>query len=828
MPDFRLGRTVTAALVLGIAGLLPLIFQAFLQESQIMGQRKIFLVVTGSLVLAWIIDAVLNRTRKRRQSPPATGPQRSHRTARRAYVIPSAIPPPPGHLVGRDEELRTARHYLSGSANGDAVRTVVIMGDPGVGKSALAITAAHALVDEYVDGQIFIRLDSQNNSTAFVLQRLLAALYDPNDEKPAKISDLDFYRHRTAGRRLLVVLDNVTSNIDLQAALPNSRQSSLIVTTREHVIDVDGNRLDLTLRPLDVHASRELLVALLGEARVRAEPEAVSTLVTDVHGYPAAMRIAGAVLATRVNWSLEHALVRRDDVTRARGGGSAQGPFDSILDLAFALLTEPEQDCLRLVGVAEERTLAPWMLLAMSRTVEGRQAAALSSESAAERVLETFSRVRLAERRFDAPSGVTNYRIPAYVHAYAARQAPGKLNKRQQRSAREELKAERLSRFRQNPDYIVRTKVYRLLDAGELTAALESARQTVALAEEILGSAETNSGAATNAALGHALAQAALAEVYSELGWLDEAQTFARSGLAASTGQPPGVVRALRVLGGVARKRGQAAEAVAHLRDAASACGQLNDPAEYIRVQRELSVAFVLAGQNDEALNAIEKAASLCDQIGEKGFRRKPGVLWASAVVLTRLKSYAPAEEQLAMAETLLSATNVDDEHPARSQRLWRPWIRYENAVLALNTGRLEQCRESALMALDDFTAMNHRYGSAQARLVFGIACLKDGRVGRAVPALEESLDNLRSCGDRRRAAHAALALASAYFATQRQHDAERLFRSAEDSLVVLGDKRGHAAATRHRKQLEADSADAMHHPTGPAIATALEHDLVA
>jgi tetratricopeptide (TPR) repeat protein len=821
----RLGRTFTTTALLVVAVVLPLFVQFLAQGSQHTAQQRIFVVVAGSLAVAWVIDGVLRRTRGHRQRPASGNARPPARPVRRAYVVPFDLPSPPGLLVGRDAELRLVRQHLTQSAVDETVpRAVVIMGDAGVGKSGLAITAAHALMDEYADGQIFIGLDSRQN-TAYVIQRLLVALRDPNDEQPENVADLAFYRHRTKGRRLLVVLDNVTSKVNLTEVLPNSRRSSLIVTTRDPVIAINGNRLDITLEPLGIQASHELVTALLGTARVNAEPDAVRTLVEDVRGFPAAIRIAGALLSTRRNWSLHNALDRRVEVTGIRRGAGDEGPFDGILDLAFALLTEPERLCLCLLGLSPQRTVSPWMLAAMSSSLAHAQMP--SSEAAAERVLENFAQVRLADRRLDTPAGVMTYRIPSYVHRYAAFQAHSRLKKSDVTRAGQALMEERRSRASREADEIVRTQVYRLLEAGELTAALETARQTVAFSQESAPGG-SNAGRVSDSAGGLALAQTALAEVYSELGYFDEAQALASTGRAGGAQRPGAVVRALRVLGGVARKRRHLADAVVLLREADQVCQELDDPTEFIRVQRELAVALALAGDYVEAMRVVRHAENLCDQIGEQGLRRKPGVLWAFAVVLRVQGLYAAADDKLDVADNLLSVSDAGADHPARSERLWRPWVRFERATVALNDERAEQCRESAVMALDDFAAMNHRYGAAQARHLYGIACLRDNRLRRAVPALEESLDDLRACGDRQKEAHVALALASAYYATQRFRDAESLFRAAESSFDVLGDEQGSAAATRQRKLLETNSGDRRHRADEPLVTAAWEYKFVA
>src|SRR4029077_816912 len=77
-----------------------------------------------------------------RVSPPDTLPAR--------ISPPDTLPPETAEFVGREEELS----QLIGE-QGDAPRVSVIVGMPGVGKTALAVHAAHLLAGQYPDGVLY-------------------------------------------------------------------------------------------------------------------------------------------------------------------------------------------------------------------------------------------------------------------------------------------------------------------------------------------------------------------------------------------------------------------------------------------------------------------------------------------------------------------------------------------------------------------------------------------------------------------------------------------------------------------------------------------------
>ena len=70
-----------------------------------------------------------------------------------------SLPPDAEVFTGRDEELDLITAAVSGTARAGVVVTVrAIEGMPGVGKTALAVHAAHLLREEFPDRQLFIDL----------------------------------------------------------------------------------------------------------------------------------------------------------------------------------------------------------------------------------------------------------------------------------------------------------------------------------------------------------------------------------------------------------------------------------------------------------------------------------------------------------------------------------------------------------------------------------------------------------------------------------------------------------------------------------------------
>ena len=201
-----------------------------------------------------------------------------------------------GHFVGRETTLTQLTTLLTAPSG---ARAVALVGMGGVGKSTLAIHAAHALREHFVDGVLWANL-----ATAHPLQVLqvwaLALGYDFSG-----ITDLESraaaVRGVLANRCCLMVLDDVRSAEVVRPLLPGTASCSILMTTRDHDIATVLNLQPFALGELPIAAGRQLLSEILGEARVRAEAEAAEHICRLVEGYPLALEII-AKLLVRNRW----------------------------------------------------------------------------------------------------------------------------------------------------------------------------------------------------------------------------------------------------------------------------------------------------------------------------------------------------------------------------------------------------------------------------------------------------------------------------------------------------------------------------------------------
>src|SRR5205823_6239655 len=129
------------------------------------------------------------------------------------------------------------------------------------------------------------------------LSGFLRALGMPGEQVPAGLdAAAKAYRELLTDRRVLVVLDNAASADQIRPLLPNVGGCLALVTSRDAL---GGGMAGVHRLVLDVLApddARELLIQLLCEQRVAAEPAAAAELARLCAHLPLALRIAAANL----------------------------------------------------------------------------------------------------------------------------------------------------------------------------------------------------------------------------------------------------------------------------------------------------------------------------------------------------------------------------------------------------------------------------------------------------------------------------------------------------------------------------------------------------
>lgn len=220
-------------------------------------------------------------------------------------AVPRHLPAAPAKFCGRTDALEWLdAHALVADAERGVPAVVAVDGTAGVGKTALALHWAHANAERFPDGQLYIDLRGHTKggtpiAPSEALSRLLGALAVPLDAIPADEEQrAGAYRSATAGKRLLIVLDNAATSEQTAPLIPGTPGCTVVVTSRNALpgLVVGHGAQVLTLDVLADDEALGLFEALLGADRTGADPSATTAVAVLCGRLPLALRIVAAKL----------------------------------------------------------------------------------------------------------------------------------------------------------------------------------------------------------------------------------------------------------------------------------------------------------------------------------------------------------------------------------------------------------------------------------------------------------------------------------------------------------------------------------------------------
>jgi tetratricopeptide (TPR) repeat protein len=276
---------------------------------------------------------------------PPSMPQRN------PLLQPSQLPPP-SPLMGRDADLRAMDAARSS-------RMILVTGQPGVGKTALAVNWAHAVRADFPDGVLLADLRGHAAdgpaTVSEALGRFLRALGIDTRQSPTDLAELtNLYRSIMIDKQMLVILDDALTAAQVSPLLPSCPASVAVVTSRQRLssLAARGARV-IQLDRLDTDAALELLSRTIGSERALAEPHAARELVELCGRHPLAICIAGARLAARSRWPVSEmveAMVHERERLAALTMEEDM-PVRTALDLSYSALPTETARLYRLMGL---------------------------------------------------------------------------------------------------------------------------------------------------------------------------------------------------------------------------------------------------------------------------------------------------------------------------------------------------------------------------------------------------------------------------------------------------------------------------------------------
>jgi DNA-binding SARP family transcriptional activator len=691
------------------------------------------------------------------------------------------LPPDISDFAGRQDVIdwitRTAGEHAGAPVH------VVLHGPPGCGKSAVAVHAAARL--RRPDGRLYAALGARPPGA--VLEDLLRSLGCPDGAVPPGLDErVRLYRSMTAGKRLLVVLDDAADEAQVRPLLPTGPGSLTLVTSRSSMAGLEAARA-YELGVLDPDEAVAMLGGVAGHERVRAEPEAAARIVRLCGHLPLALRIAGSRLARKPGWTLAHLAGRLGDERRRLDELSAGDlAVRGSLALGYRGLPDRERRLLRGLGALSAPDFAPWVLDADLEPLA--EAGLLQSRGLDEAGQERYgwhdlTRLYAAERLAEedgGPGAVLAARAGAILER--TRQARASLLPAEPGTGRTEVHPPEPSpqagaslRAGWSPESGASLRTGWSPESGA------SLRTGWLRQESRWLSAERRFLVATVADFHHAgLYEAAwrlafyLTPLFELGAYHDDWHTTTATGLdaARAAGHRHGEALLLRGLADLHLAEGRTEAAAAALR----AAQPLVHGLELARLTLRLGLVQT---RRAEAERAFVRALGVFEEAGDRRGR---------ADALRALGALRGEERSL---DESLAAYQALGDPRGESEAL------LDLARLHLAAGRHPRARDCAERRLGINRRLGDRLPEAAAQLVLAEIARAEGAAGEAADAARAALETFRAYGDRRNAAQALLSLARAA-SDLGDHDGEvdALMR-AMGEFDGLGDEPGKAEAER-------------------------------
>jgi tetratricopeptide (TPR) repeat protein len=657
---------------------------------------------------------------------------------------PRQLPADTSAFTGRVTELARLRALadLVASDISEGVVTTAIDGMAGVGKTALAIHAGHALSDRFPDGQLFLDLRgcSQGGTPrepADALAAVLRAFGIPPQQIPADLDErAALYRHRLAGTRTLIVLDNAAAEAQVRALLPGDRGCLVVVTSRKRLKALDDAH-PVQLDVLPMADAVRLLREVAGRGRTEANDPLLEQIAVLCGRLPLALRIAAALVRSNSAWNLRRLADRLSDrrashELEAFSDGDRQ--LTAVFDLSYQSLTDDQRGLFRRLG------------LVPGPDIDAHAAAALvdTDTAEAERLLQ-----HLVDHNLLTEPAPGRYQM----HDLASRHA-------RDRTDRDDCAADRDGALR------------RLLHYYQHTAAFADAQISRHTRPGPLGAAPTCAPALPTPDAGRA--------------WLriERTNLLACIELAAGRGWDAAVIGLTAGSATLLRTDGPWPQALALHTEAVAAAERCGSQPDQAAAMTELGVARRLTGDYTGAARTLTQAMDLYRGLGI--VRGEADAMIELGTLHRLIGDYPSATRDLEPTLKL-----YHDLHDLRGQAN----AMIELGVIRRLTGNYPDAAHDLKAALEIYRDLKDSRGQANALTRLGAMSYLTGDYTEAARDLDAALELYRGLSDRLGQANVLSRLGSLHYLTGDCPGATRDQEAALELYRGLGDRLGEAYA---------------------------------
>ncbi|MFD7080362.1 tetratricopeptide repeat protein [Streptomyces sp. NPDC059918] len=319
-------------------------------------------------------SARVPRQPSRTAAPQLRGTDRSAEARRRSVLEQSfgQLPQTTAAFTGRRAELTRIAQWVQAARASTETRPVVVVlhGEPGVGRTALALRAADALRDQFRGACVVdLRGGSLSGEAPLPLREALLHLLNrlgapreqllfregaSADQQVRRLGEL--YHQHLQGLPVTVLLDDAVDAEQVRTLAPERSESLVLVTSREP-LELPG--LSAWVHQLPV----ERLAEAEGAELVRAGAEAAGTAPYGEEAVGGLLALGGGLpLALRVLAPLAAPAAEAPPgppTPQAPPGRGAADALDGALALAYVRLPEERRRLLRRLTLAGRASLGP-------------------------------------------------------------------------------------------------------------------------------------------------------------------------------------------------------------------------------------------------------------------------------------------------------------------------------------------------------------------------------------------------------------------------------------------------------------------------------------
>jgi tetratricopeptide (TPR) repeat protein/transcriptional regulator with XRE-family HTH domain len=275
-----------------------------------------------------------------------------------AAMATRTLPRDTASFTGRGRELARLLADVTPAAAGHVVGIHAIDGMAGIGKTTLAVRVAHELADKFPDGQFFLPLHAHTpgqrpaDPADALASLLLTAGLGAQEIPPGLEARAARWRDHTAGKKILLVLDDAAGHEQVRSLLPGTPGSMVLITSRRRLAALD-DAAQISLDTLAADDAATLLTRMAARPSLSSGDPAVLE-ITRLCGYlPLAIGMIASQLRNhpaRTAAGLAAELsVARDRLSLMYAENLSVG---AAFDLSYADLNSGQQRLFRLLGLA--------------------------------------------------------------------------------------------------------------------------------------------------------------------------------------------------------------------------------------------------------------------------------------------------------------------------------------------------------------------------------------------------------------------------------------------------------------------------------------------